>query len=99
MPGEVQPGAPAQPQFQAPLQPGERPPASDQDKALAADVLKRIKAALTRQEKAHKQFESNRKLMRGLAPDGNKRRTNLHFANLAAIRPQIYAKDPEYTVR
>jgi hypothetical protein len=100
MAGEVQPGAPAQPQVQAQQQPGERPPANDQDKALAADVLKRIKAALSRHEKAHKQFEANRKLMRGLAPDGtSKRRTNLHFANLAAIRPQIYAKDPEYTVR
>jgi hypothetical protein len=26
-------------------------------------------------------------------------RTNVHFASLSSVRPQVYAKDPEFTVQ
>lgn len=74
---------------------------SEQDKALARDWLKRIEAAQAteQQKKAIKEFEEHRRWLRGIDPEtGKKLRTNLHFANLAAMRPQVYAKDPEYTV-
>lgn len=87
------------------LQPaGSQPPdrvVSDQDKALAADWLKRIEQAQAteQQKKAVKEFEENRRWLRGIDPENGKRlRVNLHFANLAAMRPQVYAKDPEFTV-
>lgn len=103
MPGALDPQqAGAVPAAAAPGAPGE-PAASPQDKALAADWLKRIDAALNKPavKAAHKEFAKNRKLLRGLDPsDGDKRRrANLHFANLAAMRPQVYAKDPEYSVQ
>lgn len=76
---------------------------SEEDKALAADYRKRIDAALVRPQikAAFEQFEKNRKLLRGgEKPDGTKKlRTNLYFANIASTRPQIYAKDPEFSVR
>lgn len=93
----MQQGQPAQP-------PGAQPPervASEQDKALARDWLKRIEAAQARDDhkKDIKRFADNRKWLRGIDPEnGKKLRTNLHFANLAAMRPQVYAKDPEYSV-
>lgn len=70
---------------------------SDEDEKLAADWQKRIEAALSARKDDVKAFERNRKLLRGIDPDsGNRMRTNLHFANLAAMRPQVYAKDPEF---
>lgn len=81
----------------------ERPPVNEQDKALAADWRKRIQAALDRPQvkTAHARFERNRKLLRGFDPDKSdaKMRTNLYFANIAALRPQVYAKDPEFAVQ
>lgn len=74
---------------------------NEQDKALARDWLKRIEAAQGRDDhkKDIKRYEENRKWLRGIDPENGKRlRTNLHFANLAAMRPQVYAKDPEYAV-
>lgn len=94
----IAPGQPGQPA-------GPKPPdrvVSEQDKALARDWLKRIEAAQARDDhkKDIKRFEENRKWLRGIDPsNGKKLRTNLHFANLAAMRPQVYAKDPEYTVQ
>ena len=75
--------------------------AGDADKRLAADLLKRIEAAVSRFEKDFKRFERNRKLLRGLNPENDKERllANLHFANLAMMRPQVYAKDPEFSVK
>lgn len=70
-----------------------------QEKALVTDWLKRIEAAKRRHDKAFKQFESNRKRLRGENPDGSKVRANLYFANLATMRPQVYAKDPEYSIQ
>lgn len=92
LPGAAAPGAPAERVV------------NEQDKRLSADWLKRIDAALSRKcvADAHKSFERNRKLLRGIDPDvdGNKRmRSNIYFAELAAMRPQIYAKDPEFAVR
>jgi len=72
---------------------------SDQDKALAADLLKRIEAAGKLVKDDEKRFADNRKWLRGVNPhDGSKLRTNLHFANLASMRPQVYAKNPEFAV-
>ena len=74
-----------------------------QDKALAADWHKRIEAAIDRHKEAFKGFDVNRKLLRGIEPNRVESkatmRTNLHYANLAAIRPQIYAKDPDFSVK
>jgi hypothetical protein len=70
---------------------------SDADKRLAADYWKQFESALERHKSVFKTFEKNRKLLRGF--DGEKRiRTNLYFAELATMRPQVYAKDPEYAV-
>lgn len=85
------------------LQPGERPPPTDQEKAHAKLLLGRVESALRRPaiKKAFDSFPKQRKLLAGRDPEneGKKLRTNLFFANLAMIRPQIYAKDPEYTVQ
>lgn len=77
---------------------GERPPASEQDKQLAKDWLKRIEHALKRVPV--ETFDRNRKLLAGrkdaAADSQEKVRANLHFGNMAALIPQIYAKDPEF---
>lgn len=81
--------------------PGDRV-VSPQDKALASDWLKKIQAALGKKavKDAHKAFARNRKLLRGIDPEsGEKLRANLHFANLATMRPQVYAKDPEFSIK
>lgn len=76
---------------------------SPEDKALAEKYCKRIKDASDRTpiKKALERFERNRKLLRGVDPGNNDKRfrANLFFANIAALRPQVYAKDPEYTVQ
>lgn len=73
---------------------------SPEDKALAGDFLKRIEAAAKRHDEVFRRFDENRKLLRGIDPANNtKIRTNLYFSNLAAMRPQVYAKDPEFTVK
>jgi hypothetical protein len=86
-----------------PVQPGQRPEPPEQEKALARDWLKRIDAALQRPavKDAQTQFEKNRRLLRGqigTGADKKRLRSNLYFANLAMMRPQVYAKDPEYAV-
>ena len=94
----------AEPQGAAaePVQPGGRQPPSAQEKAHAKALLKAIGAALDRKDfkDAAKGFEKNRKRLRGYTGDDcdKKMRTNLHYANLAMVRPQIYAKDPEFNV-
>lgn len=95
------PQNPAQPpQMQVPGQPAQRPEPSEQDKALAKDWKKRIDAAQERHKTEFKQFEVNRKLLRGqkAGNSNEKQKANLHFANQAMLVPQIYAKDPEYSV-
>lgn len=102
MPGEIDQSMPGASAPEPQLQPGQRPPPSAEDKAHAAGLLKRIDQALARPQvkEAHRKFERNRKLLRGKDPeDGDKpMRTNLHFSNLAMVRPQVYAKDPEFSV-
>lgn len=99
MPGQ----APQGPEPSYPQSVGRTPP-SDQEKGHAKLLLKRINAALDRKDvkTASKDFEKNRKRLRGFADSddgGEKRlRTNLHYANLAMVRPQVYAKDPEFNV-
>lgn len=106
MPAPVDPSIIApQPQGAAPAeapQPWNYASQSEQDKKLAADWLKRIDDAKARPsvKDAITKFERNRKLLRGVVPgdDSKKMRSNLYFAELARMRPQVYAKDPEYAV-
>ena len=106
MPAPVDPSIIApQPQGPAPVeapQPWNYASQSEQDKKLAADWLKRIDDAKARPsvKDAIAKFERNRKLLRGVVPgdDSKKMRSNLYFAELARMRPQVYAKDPEYSV-
>jgi hypothetical protein len=83
--------------------PGSAKPAreiSEQDKALSRSLQKEIEAGLKDRDGDFKRFAHNRQLLRGIDPEtGQKMRTNLHFGNLAAMRPQVYAKDPEFTVQ
>lgn len=76
---------------------------SAEEKALVRDWNKRIEAALSRVEKDFKRFEKNRKLLlgRGENQEGQKTemRANLFFANMAALLPQVYAKDPEFSAQ
>jgi hypothetical protein len=95
--GDAQPPQAVDPAAQ-PVTPAGPRVVDPQDKALAADWLKRIEAALKRHDAQFKKFEENRKLLRGVRTDGTKIRANIHFANLATMRPQVYAKDPEYSV-
>lgn len=93
-------GQPAEGAPQTPTgQPGERI-VSSEDKKLAADWLKRIEAALKRVDTEFKQFAKNRKLLKGRkntnGDDIETVRANLHYGNMAAMLPQIYAKDPEF---
>lgn len=73
---------------------------TSEEKTLASDWGKRIEAAQKRTEKIFKQFEKNRKLLSGKDGDeeSKRMRANLHYANMASMLPQVYAKDPEYTV-
>lgn len=73
---------------------------SDQEKALSKALQQEIEEALRDRQDDHKRFADNRKLLRGNIPNSDKKlRVNLHFANLAAMRPQVYAKDPEFAVQ
>lgn len=72
---------------------------SADDKALAKDWQKRIDAALSLRKADFARWKENRTLLTGKDKSGKKLRTNLHFANLAAMRPQVYAKDPEFACK
>lgn len=77
---------------------------SEEDKKLAADWHKRIQAALKRVEKKFKKFEAGRKRLAALVPNSGEAeektdRAPLHFANMAALLPQVYAKDPEFAAK
>lgn len=71
------------------------------EKALVKDWNKRITDALSRVEKQFARFTKNRELLAGkkTGDTTSKVRANLHFANMAALLPQVYAKDPEFSVR
>lgn len=76
---------------------------SESDKKLSADWRKRIDGALDRVKDDVARFERGRRLMAGnkngekLKKD--KVRANLHYADMAAMLPQIYAKDPEFAAQ
>jgi hypothetical protein len=74
---------------------------SEEEKALVKKWQERIEAGLKRFETEFKRFDKNRKLIAGkVTGEADKSpRANLHFANMAAMLPQIYAKDPEFTVK
>jgi hypothetical protein len=78
----------------------ERQP-SEADKKLAKEWLRRIDVALKRVDKKFKTFEKNRALLAGKVDrnDETTVRANLHFANMAAMLPQVYAKDPEFAAQ
>jgi hypothetical protein len=87
------------------LQPGQSSGADrvipPDEKALVKKWNERIEAAKKRYETEFKQFQKNRKLLAGKVEGekDKKVRANLHFANMAAMLPQVYAKDPEFSVR
>jgi hypothetical protein len=87
-------------QPQATQAPAERQ-VSEADKKLAADWLTRIEAALTRVKDKFDTFEANRQLLAGKVSKGSKEtvRANLHYANMASMLPQVYAKDPEFAAQ
>ena len=101
MPGS----APMDPMQQAPAAPGQpqQRTVSDEDKALSRSLQKAIEGAIRDREEDHQRFAKNRLALRGFDTSdttGKKRlRVNLHYANLAAMRPQVYAKDPEFSVQ
>lgn len=74
---------------------------SDEDKKLAADWQKRIDAALKRVENKFKTFKQGRRRLAALVGDNetDTDRAPLHFANMAALLPQVYAKDPEFAAK
>jgi hypothetical protein len=78
-------------------------PVSGEDKKLAKDWLDKIKAAQLRSKDQFAQFEVNRRLLagkiKGARDEKETVRANLHYANMAAMLPQVYAKDPEFAVR
>jgi hypothetical protein len=92
----------AGPAPQAVAKPAERV-VDDADKKLASDWLKRITAGLKRVEKKFKKFEHGRRRLMALTGDGGEAeatdRAPLHFANMAALLPQVYAKDPEFAAK
>lgn len=75
--------------------------APEGDKKLAAEWLKRIDKALDRVKDKFKSFETSRALVAGKVDKTSKEtvRANLHFANMATMLPQVYAKDPEFAVK
>ncbi len=76
---------------------------SDEDRKLAGDWKSKITGALDRSKTQFEQFEVNRRLLsgslNGQRGEKAKVRANLHYANMAAMLPQVYAKDPEFAVR
>jgi hypothetical protein len=71
------------------------------DKKLAKEWQTRIDAALKRVKKKFDGFERNRALLAGRVDKNSDElvRANLHFANMAAMLPQVYAKDPEFAAK
>ncbi len=78
---------------------GGRPEPTEREKAHVSKLLAEIKAYLDDSEiKARfAQFDKYRKTFRGYrnGERDKKYRTNLIYANIAAILPQVYAKDPD----
>jgi len=83
-------------------EPGKRE-VSDEDKKLAGDWKTKITGALARLKDEFAKFEKNRRLLagkvKGERDEKESVRANLHYANMAAMIPQVYAKDPEFAVR
>lgn len=73
---------------------------SEQDKALASDWLKRIDAGLKRVKEKFDKFKHGRRRLMSLTGDGVETdRAPVHFSNMAALLPQVYAKDPEFAAK
>lgn len=82
----------------------ERPPPDDDRKALVKRWSKRIDEALNDNKDLHEAYEKRRKRVRGikaassLKAISNEERTNLVYATLAAILPNVYAKNPDISI-
>lgn len=76
---------------------------SDEDKKLSGDWKAKISGALARLKDEFEKFEKNRRLLagkvKGERSEKDTVRANLHYANMAAMLPQVYAKDPEFAVQ
>lgn len=93
---DLQPAAPAP-------APGKRPEPDENRKALVKRWGARIDKALKDNDTLHKEFEKRRKRLRGIKNGdkdavSNQERTNLVYSTIAAILPQVYAKNPDISV-
>lgn len=73
----------------------------EQERALVQRWQERIDRVLKDSADMHKAFEERRRRVRGVKAAGavsNDERTNLIYATLAAILPQVYAKNPDISV-
>lgn len=70
------------------------------EKAKAKQWLGGIKRTLSDNEALFKEFEARRKALRGVEGDGvkNQKRTNMVYSTVAAVLPQVYAKDPDISI-
>ncbi|MCC6530935.1 MAG: hypothetical protein IT531_00160 [Burkholderiales bacterium] len=70
------------------------------EKAKAKQWLSRIKRALEHNDTLFRAFEDRRRTLRGVEGDGvtNQQRTNLVYSTIAAVLPQVYAKNPDISV-
>ncbi len=84
--------------------PGERPEPTEERAALVKRWGQRIDQALKDNDKLFKAFEARRKRVRGVTTTegaesvSNSERTNLVYATIASILPQVYAKNPDISV-
>jgi hypothetical protein len=82
----------------------ERPEPDADRKALVKRWAKRIDEALKDSADLHREFEKRRKRVRGIKAASsaktisNEERTNLVYATMAAILPNVYAKNPDISV-
>lgn len=81
-------------------QPGEDRVIPEPERAKARDWLQRIKRCLDDNRALFDEFERRRKSLRGVMGEGikNEQRTNLTYSTIAAVLPQVYAKNPDISV-
>lgn len=78
-----------------------RPEPTDREKAHVKKLKKLIDAALDREKSRFVKFEKYRRAYEGKvncdsdSEDGERVRSNMVYANIAAMMPQVYAKNPD----
>lgn len=83
----------------APVDKGREPDENEQ--ALVRTWQERIDRALKDSEALHLEYGKRRRRIRGVTSEAgtsNQTRTNLIYATIAAILPQVYAKNPDISV-